>query len=523
MVAHLLRLRLLVLKNSLLRSPWQLVAVIIGGLYGLGLLLFAVIGLFTLSGAPIELSRTIVILAGSAAVLGWIIIPLIASGVDQTLDPARLVTFPIPFNQLLLGLAVSGVLGVPGIVTLLAALATAGTWWRHPVIALVAMLCGVIGTLTCVIGARMVTTLSSSFSSGRRFREIGSIILFIPLVLLGPIIISVTSGIRNVADALPGFAGALSWTPLGAIWAVPSEIARGSYGPAAIKFLIGIVVLLAVALLWRRSLAIALVKPAHTASKQRARGKLGLLGLVPDRPWGAVAARSLTYWVRDPRYARQLLIVPVVPVLMYFYSHNEQSLGVLVAMAPIVALFLSLSIFTDLSYDGTAFATHVASGIRGADDRIGRVVALATFSLPIVVIFSIASVWAADLWRLLPALLGLSLGTLLTGFGISSFSSAIVAVPVPAPGDNPFKSPPGAGFTTTLTTFATWGILAVLVIPEVVLLIVTAATQQALIGWIGLVVGVVLGSVLMVVGIRLGGRRLDLGSSEMLVRLQRQR
>ena len=55
MVAALVRLRLLVLRNSLKRSVGQLVAVIIGALYGLFVLGLIVVGLFALNLAPVDL------------------------------------------------------------------------------------------------------------------------------------------------------------------------------------------------------------------------------------------------------------------------------------------------------------------------------------------------------------------------------------------------------------------------------------------------------------------------------------
>jgi ABC-2 type transport system permease protein len=256
-VADLLRLRLLVLKNSLLRSTWQLVAVIFGALYGLGILFGATIGLIALSGAPVSIARTVVVLAGSALVLGWVLIPLLASGIDQTLEPARLVTFPIPLNTLLLGLALSGLVGVPGIVTMLGSLATAGTWWQHPLIALLAAACAAIAAATCVVGSRAVTTLSSTFTSGRRFREAAGFLAIIPLTLLGPIIVSLSSGIRTATDALPGLANSLAWTPLGALWAVPSDAAVGHWGAAALHFLIGVATLVLLVLLWERKTRVA--------------------------------------------------------------------------------------------------------------------------------------------------------------------------------------------------------------------------------------------------------------------------
>jgi ABC-2 type transport system permease protein len=518
-VAHLVRLRLLVLGNTLKRSTGQLIAVIIGGLYGLGMLFVAVIGLIALSFSPVDLARTVVVLAGSATVLGWIVLPLVMTGVDETLAPAKLATFPIRLNELVVGLAVSGVVGIPGIITLLAALTTVVTWWKHPVAAVFALLCAVVGVLICVVGSRMVTTVSAGLSSRRRYREVMGIIILIPLILLGPIIISVSSGLRNSADALPGLAEALSWTPVGAIWAVPAEIAGGEYGPAALKFLIGLATLALIILVWRRSLGTALTTPAHTAARRVGSGKLGFFGLMPDSPMGAVAARSLSYWIRDPRYARSLIVVPLIPALLYFYSLTNGSPALFNAAGPILALLLSLSIFADVSYDSTAFALHLSTGVAGVADRLGRVVALASFAAPVVVVCTIATVWVSSAWGILPPLLGLALGVLLSGFGLSSVSSARVIVPVPEPGDSPFKSPPGSGFTTGLTTFATWGILLVLVIPELVLAIVSIVTGNALLGWITLVVGILLGGALLVVGIRVGGRQLDRHGPELLAQL----
>jgi len=523
MVKHLVVLRLLLLRNGLRRSPWQLVAVCFGALYGLGLLTAAVAGLFALSGAPVELVRTIVVLAGSAAVFGWLVIPLVASGIDQTLDTARLVNFPIPLTQLLIGLVLAGLLGVPGIVTVLAALATAATWWQHPLIAVVALVCGALGAVTCVVGSRTVTSLSSTLTSGRRFREVGGTLLLIPLFLAGPIMAGIFSGLDSAQGALPGAAEALSWTPLGALWAVPTELELGQYGTAGLKFLIGLATLAVMVIIWRRALAIVLVTPSRSASRSTRRGTLGVFAWVPETPTGAVLARSLTYWMRDPRYSKQLILVPLIPALLWFYSSTNDSLAFFNAMAPVAAFLFALAIYTDLSYDSTAFASHMALGVSGRADRTGRALAVLVFAGPVVVIFSVVSVGLSATWSLLPGVLGLSLGILLSGLGLSSVSSATVVVPVPAPGDSPFKSPPGAGFTTFVSSIATGGMLAVLVAPEFVLLIVSAATGQAVYGWLGLVTGLILGALFFVIGIRWGGRRLEERSPELLQMMQLQR
>ncbi|GAA2243462.1 transporter [Herbiconiux moechotypicola] len=509
MVATLVRLRFLVLRNTLKRSVWQLIAVIVGGLYGLGILFGAVVGLFALGFADQEIVATVVVLAGSAVILGWIVVPLVAFGVEQTLEPARLVVFPLSLRQLLVGITVAGVLGIPGIVTTIAALATGLAWLRSPLAAVAAVVTALLGVLICVIGSRTVAALSTSLQSNRRFRELGGVLVFIPLILLGPIIAWLAQGVAGSADALPSFARALGWSPLGAPWAVPADLAIGDYGPAAAKLGITLATLVILVVIWRRALAVALVTPPASAARRVARGKTGLFGVFPANPAGAVAARCLTYWRRDPRYARQIIIVPVVPVLLWFYSNNTGFAELVNFSGAVIAFFLSLAVYADLSYDGTAFATHLADGVRGRDDRLGRVAALAVIALPLSLLAVVVPVAITGSWSWLPMLVGLVAACLLTGFGVSSVSSALVVMPVPQAGDNPFKSAPGAGFTTALLGFAVWGVALALLVPAVVLGVLSLVFDSALLGWITLAVGFVLGAVVFVLGIRIGGRLLD--------------
>ena len=522
MVAHLVRLRFLILFNSLKTSPWRIIAVILGAFYGLGLLAFVVAGLVALSFGPEELAYTVIVLGGAAVIVGWIVLPLISSGIDQTVEPARLATFPIPLRSLLAGLAVSGVLGVGGIVTLIAALATAVTWWQHPVAAVVAVICVPVGVLTCVIGSRAVASLAAGFGSGRRVREAKGVLLLIPVILLGPILIGLSTLLGSTADALPGIAASVAWTPLGAIWAVPGDVAAGNFGRAALEFLIGIATLAVLVVVWRFALARALESPPRTAPVRSGARTLGLFSVFPATPTGAVAARALTYWLRDPRYAQSLITLPLVPVLLLFYSGGASN-GVLNAVGPIFALLLALSLYADISYDNTAYALHLQTGVSGVADRIGRVAGLAMFAVPITILVTIVSVWYTNTWNILPGLLGIVFGVLLSGFALSSLVSGRFVFAVPAPGESPFKARPGGGVALMLSTFATWGALAVLVIPETVLAIIGFATGEAIFGWLALAVGLVLGWGLLVIGVRWGGAILDRRGPELMAQLQKQK
>ncbi|UXM90237.1 transporter [Paenarthrobacter sp. JL.01a] len=519
MVAHLLGLKWQLLLNGFKRSPWQLVGMALGLLYALGMLVLLVGGLIALRWADPEIAHTVVVLGGVATVPGWAIIPLVASAADMTLDPARFTTFAIPPKQLLAGLALAGLIGIPGLATLIAALGTVGTWWRSVPSVLGAFVGAVLGTLTCIVLSKVVTTATAGLASSRRFKDVSSIIVFIPLVLLGPIMMGIVEGVRNSADYLPGLARTLSWTPLGAAWSLGGELESGQWAAAGLKVLIAAATIAALLLCWHLLLRRALVTPTYSGGSARKGGKLGLFGRLPGTPAGAVMARALIYWLKDPRYAASLVIVPLFPVLFFFSSSQSGSYGLFMILGPLTAFVMAWSICADVSYDNTAFALHLAAGVRGIDDRLGRALACLAISLPVVLVFTVGTLFLTGEWQWLPNVLGLSLGTLFTGLGLSSVISARYNIAVPLPGDSPFKKPPGNVAQTLAVQGIGMLVLALLLVPELALVAVQAFSGGPEAGWINLLVGPLLGGVLFIVGVRLGGKWLDARGPEMFAQL----
>jgi ABC-2 type transport system permease protein len=521
-VAHLLSLRWRVLLNGFKRSTWQIVAAVIGGLYGLGVLAAVVAGLVALSFAPERWAWTAGVLGGSLAVVGWVVVPFVARGYDQTLSVSKLRQFPLPADRLLVALFVAGLLGIPGIVTLVAALATTLSWLQHPLSAVLAPFCGLLGVFVCVAASRAVETATSALGAKRRYRELMSVAIFVPLILAGPLIGLVGQGLSSLGDDLPRVAHALSWSPLGAAWSIPGDVALGRPGEAALKALIAVATLGVLLLIWRRGLATALVAPPAVTATAASKG-LGLFARFPATPTGAVAARTAVYWLRDPRYGGSLIVVPLMPVLAIFLSFSLDTTWPLYAIGPAVAALLAITLAADVSYDGTAFAAHLSTGLAGSADRAGRVLTLGLFAVPSVVLATLVPLAVVGRLDVAPALLGVGLGLLFTGFGVSSVASALYLMPVPAAGESPFKSPPGANVTSALGLYASWAIVFVLALPELVLGVVALVQGSVLLGLLTLVVGVALGAVLMVVGIRRGGRLLDARGPELLTRLRRAR
>jgi ABC-2 type transport system permease protein len=505
-VAHLVRLKLRLLANGLRRSAWQIVGLAVGALYGLGIVTAALAGLVALSTQDAELIRTVLVLAGGLLVLGWWVLPVLAFGVDETLDPARFATFPIPRRPLLTGLTLAGVVGVPGVTTALVALTTTVTWRQHPIAVPFALVGAVLALATCVVGARATTTLLAPLVTRRRFREVVAAVVILPLFLLGPIFSVLARGIASAEDVWPGIARAAGWTPFGAPWALAADAADGLWGAAALKVAISVATLALLVAAWSWGLDASVDRGTQRGrARTRTRG-LGFFGRLPASPTGAVAARCLTYWMRDSRYAIGVAIVPLVPVMLWFGFRGGAAM---LAVGPFVAYMMGWTISADIAYDGTSFWMHVAAPIRGRVDRAGRVLAAGLLGLPVVTVMTLLSLAMAGRWDATAPILGVSLGMLTSALGVASVVSARVVYQVPQTGESPFSSKQG-GSTASLVSQTLGGlVLLALVLPEVALGVAAVVTGSALLGVLGLVVGVGLGTTLLVVGVRLGGELYD--------------
>lgn len=518
MVAHLLRLKLALLRNGLRRSPWQLAGMVLAVLYALGVVATLALVLVALRSAPHEVAYTAVVLGGAAAMGGWGIVPVVASAADLTLDPARFTTFAIPMPQLLTGLALAGLLGVPGLATLLAALATVATWSTGIIPALAALAGALLGVSGCVVLAKVVTTATAGLAASRRFKDASGLAFMVPLVFLVPVL-ALMAKEAPAPGFLPALARALSWTPLGAAWSLGGDAAAGQAGAAVLKLLIAAGTVAGLTWCWKMLLERALVNPPFAGPVKRSGGHLGLLGAVPAVPAAAVMARCLTYWIKDPRYSGSLAVIPLLPLVLYFQGLQSGDFGAMVILPPLVAFILAWSISADVSYDNTAFALHLATGVSGTADRLGRVLACLAFALPTVLAFALGQAALNGSWAGLPGLLGLSTGILLTGLGLSSVVSARYTAAVPLPGDSPFKKPPGNVAQTLAVQVIGMAVLGLLVLPEAALLAAEVSTGNTALGWANLAAGTLLGLALLAGGVRLGGRWLDKRGPDLLAQV----
>lgn len=524
MVAKLVALKWALFKNGLKRSKWQVVGIIFGALYALSVVSVAITAMVAAGRTYPDVVPTGWILLGSALVLGWIIVPVFVTGVDLTLDPARFATFGIPMSKLVPGLVLASFVGIPGIAMLLVCFIGQPVAYAQlsPAAALISPIAALLGVLTCVVASRLATTAAAQLMNSRRFKDVSQIILFLPLVLLGPIIAGIAAAATSNPAFLVDLAKMLAWTPLGAPWAIPAAIAAGNPGQAALVGIIAVVILLAMAWLWSRMLSHAMENPPVSAVTKRAAGKLGWFARFPATPTGAIAARATTYWFRDPRYSISLFMLPVFAILLWFWGSGAgrgealPGIGLYWLLGAIVAYFVGYGIIADISYDNTAFALHVSTGVSGRADRAGRALGAVTIGLPLMILAWFVPPLITGDWSKIVLSMGLSVGLLCVALGVSSVVSALYTYNTPLPGDSPFKTPPGTAARAAITQLGSVLAVGILGMPLFVPMVIALVSGQMMWQWIVLAVGLVWGAAVVFFGIRLGGKTYDQRAPELL-------
>lgn len=534
-VAHLVvSLKLRLLANTLTRSAWQLVALAASATSGLGAVALLLVALSVTSRADPSLAAAWLVVGGSVLVAAWWLVPLVAFGVDSTVSAEVLRPYGLRRRDVLLGLGTAGLVGVPGVLTALLVLGSSAVWRESPAALLAALPAGALVLATCVVGSRTWTTLLAPIRSSRRFRDASALSVLLPLAVAVPLVgwaVRRPGAGTGTAFSVERAAEVVSWTPVGVAWAAPAALDAGRPAEALLRLGLAAAVLGVLVALWGRGLDRAAVGPAARsgpARGARAAGRSGLLSGAPaardplgrllSRTLGeqaaAVAARSLTYWVRDPRYLAALAVVPFLPLVLALLDRGD---GALVLLAcPLAAFLVGWTISADVAHDHTAFWMHLAAGVSGRADRLGRAVAATVVGLPVTAAVVVGVVWSTHRWADLPAVAGVSVGVLLTALGLSSVVSGRFVYPVPRPGDGPFSSPQGSAVSDLTTQAAGWGVLLLLVLPEAVVGTLAVLHADPLLGAVTCALGLVLGAFWWSAGVRLGARLVDLRGPELL-------
>jgi ABC-2 type transport system permease protein len=503
-VAHLLRLKLHLLRNGLRRSVAAIVGMVVGVLYGGGFVLVGLAALISLRAqGDLQLARSAVVIAGAGLVAAWALLPILLFGVDPTLDPTRFATFAVRERTLAVGLVLTALVGLPGVATTLLVLGSVVAGSRSVPSTLAALVGGLLGLLTCVLLSRIGTAAASAVLATRRGRDVAGIGGLLLFVSLGPVLAGLTGGGLNRAT-VDRLAEVLAWTPLSWAWAPAGDLALGDWGGGLLRLGLAAVFCLGLLVVWERLLVSVLRNPRSASSDGgKVSGGLGLFARMPGTPMGAIAARAGTYWIRDPRFNVPAVMTILLPAGLLIPGIGSDSELALLTMPLASAYLIGWGQHNDVGYDSTAFWMHVASGVDVVSDRLGRLFPSGLMAVACVPLYAVLGPVFGAPWRLLPATFGVGCALALNGFAVACVTSAVKQYAVPAPGENPFTSRPGSAGVTLGVQAVCGAAVFTLSIPALALGVLAYLGWQWA-AWAALVVGPALGVVALVVGTRMG-------------------
>jgi len=219
------------------------------------------------------------------------------------------------------------------------------------------------------------------------------------------------------------------------------------------------------------------------------------------------------------------VIIPFIMAIATFASGHEPTVegvytvNVVLSYSPALVAYMSATfIGYDISYDGTALATQIVTGISGRDDRWGRALAYLVIFVPIQVVFILGFLAWSGQWQLLPGIAGVCFGWLVTGVGIGSWMGSIFQIPQPPAGSNLVNRNGAGGVAGFASAMLGMFIPMVAILPTLALAILNAVFGGVF-GWLALLVGVATGWYFLWWGVRAGGRRLDRTWPEVLAKV----
>ncbi|MGA3489657.1 ABC transporter permease [Micromonosporaceae bacterium DT55] len=536
---HFARLKLRVMANGFRGQTAKVVLFVLGLIGGLW---FAAMGFFLLLATGATDNPNVAVigagLGGAVIVLGWVLLPLVFFGVDETLDPARFALLPLTRRTLVTGLLTAALIGAPALATLLATggLVVAAGLLGGLGAALVAAVGVVGGVLLCVAASRAVTSAFAGMLRSRRVRDLAAVLLAVLAALLAPLQLLLMRGAEGADwDRVADVARIVSWTPIGAPYTAGLEVAQGRWWAALLKLAVTAVTIAVLLVWWSRTMESAMVgtasagpaaKPASAGSSAVGALFPRLLARLPRNRFGALVAREARYWWRDARRRSGLITLAVigvfVPVMINLggtSGMNDALSGSDVDVSPLlfslsmvfVGTMAALNLANQFGYDGSAYAANVIAGVPGQTELRARFVAYSLYMVPLLVLIALLLPFVLGE----PAWAGVAAGTLLAsygaGLGVNALVSVIGAYDLPET-SNPFAMNTGAGMTRSLLSIVA---LLASVVATVPLLLANVLLPGFWL-WLALPAGLTYGVGGALLGAYIAGDRLDRRMPELL-------
>jgi ABC-2 type transport system permease protein len=451
--------------------------------------------------------------------LGWLIGPVFLGGSGGTLVPGYFATLPLGPRRLSIGLFAASLIGVGPLVTLAVFAAGGAVGARMgPAALAVAVPATALQVVLIMAGSRVVAdAVGAAITSTAR-----AVVSALPWAVAGAVAAQSWLLLPRLADPGgldPTLAASLRRLPSGWGLAAIESAARGDWPAVVASFgalALGCVGLLtASSRLTRRRTSQPAVTVSAGAPRRRATSRIRM----PWGPVGAVVVKELRTMLRDLDRALLLsfavcfaLAVALVPLLVGETIYLAGAGVILALLAPIGAAQLYAG-------DGTALWTTLMVPQAERPDVRGRQLAwLLAIAPPAILATVVGGLIAGERWTwpwalsLLPAALG-------AGAGLVVLTSVYALLPVADPRIRARDAAGGDG-TLGLVAWAMLPLVVLAVAPAAALPLLGTLLGDAVIQWLGVPAGLVLGwSAWSVLG-RVASDRLESRGPELLQRMR---
>ncbi len=483
------------------------VGIIIGLLVLLVFLLFIAVGLGSLRLLPV-FAVPIIVTLFTVQLVAWMVTPLLAFGVDETVDPARFALLPIRAQTLQRGLLVTSLIGffpAANVVILIGAAVALGVPWS---VLPIALICAGVQLVTCVVLSRAASTSMSGLMSSRRGRDLGMVVGLL-IFLLYMVFVTVINNPGNgnaLQDGTLTVAAALQWLPPGALASLPGLIASGEFAKAALAAVIALVGLALSWWWWSVALQKSLTTvPSTTAGSSPAGRGAGStsVGVGVRGTMRVVVDRDRVLVWRDPMRRMPWLLMGVLTLVWPFLV--VQGKGAVFAVA-FGAILCGAQAGNQYGVEGSGLWLHlqtIADRTRARGEVLGHAVVTVIPGTVIVLIAIAVQAIFRDDYDKIPAAIGVCLGALLGATATASWLSAKLPYAQPQSRKSLFvSSVPGQKGRTVVASLGLMvgGILVALPAAAVAALSLLVAGWW---GWVALIVGPALGVVALWVAARM--------------------
>ncbi|MFD1931613.1 MULTISPECIES: hypothetical protein [Nonomuraea] len=416
-----------------------------------------------------QVAADVGMIAFTGLLVCWATVPLLAFGLDDTLDPARLALFPLRTGQLATGMFAASVTGVWPIVSLVVTAGALVGLARGAGGFLLGVVAVILQFALCIVTSRLITTALSGLLRSRRGRDLLAVAVIVVVLMAQLPNLIVNRGLSGDPLAmLHSLASVLRWTPPG--WAAHAISDGGATGALELAALAVLVLLLG--WLWIRALGRALVTTDASTQAASVRRSSGVLDrFLPDGQVAAVVSKELKYARRDPRgRVGWFASIAVTCVLAFSINGDGSAGGAGAAIGPacVGALLIGMQQCNSFGIDGRSLWMNAvvygdSRDLRG--DLAGRHLAVAIIAVPLLVALGvIGGVFAGSMAWAVPAVLT-AWGVLGIGLGVGAVTSVLVPYTVPDRLNAFTGAAPGQGGVAFVASFGAMIVTALLALP----------------------------------------------------------